>query len=62
MQNRLGANLIITVDCGITSFEAAALCRKAGIDVIITDHHEPIRTRANQAKSLRMSQDSSLSH
>jgi len=40
---QLGANLIITVDCGITSFEAAALCRKAGIDVIITDHHEPIR-------------------
>jgi single-stranded-DNA-specific exonuclease len=39
---QLGANLIITVDCGITSFEAAALCRKAGIDVIITDHHEPI--------------------
>ena len=40
---QLGANLIITVDCGITSFEAAALCRKSGIDVIITDHHEPIR-------------------
>jgi len=36
-----GASLIITVDCGITSFETAALCKKVGIDVIITDHHEP---------------------
>jgi single-stranded-DNA-specific exonuclease len=37
-----GASLIITVDCGITSFEAAALSKKEGIDVIITDHHEPV--------------------
>jgi single-stranded-DNA-specific exonuclease len=37
-----GATLVITVDCGITSFEAADLCRQEGIDVIITDHHEPI--------------------
>jgi single-stranded-DNA-specific exonuclease len=36
-----GAALIITVDCGITSFETCALCKKEGIDVIITDHHEP---------------------
>lgn len=38
----LGANLIITVDCGITSFDSVALSKKEGIDVIITDHHEPI--------------------
>lgn len=38
----LGATLIITVDCGITSFDATALCKKEGIDVIITDHHEPL--------------------
>jgi single-stranded-DNA-specific exonuclease len=36
-------SLIITVDCGVTSFEAADLCGKEGIDVIITDHHEPVR-------------------
>jgi single-stranded-DNA-specific exonuclease len=36
-----GAGLIITVDCGITGFKEAALARQAGIDVIITDHHEP---------------------
>jgi single-stranded-DNA-specific exonuclease len=38
---QIGATLMITVDCGITSFETAALCKKEGIDVIITDHHEP---------------------
>ncbi len=36
-----GAGLIITVDCGITSFEAAEAARASGIDLIITDHHEP---------------------
>jgi len=36
-----GARLIITVDCGIGSFEAADRARDIGIDVIITDHHEP---------------------
>lgn len=43
----VGASLIITVDCGITSFEAAAMAKKDGIDVIITDHHEPIRRPLN---------------
>lgn len=40
---RIGAKLIITVDCGITSFAAAECARREGIDVIITDHHEPER-------------------
>ena len=35
-----GVKLIITVDCGITAIEEARLCRKLGIDLIITDHHE----------------------
>ncbi len=39
----LGAKLIVTVDCGISSFDAAAAARARGIDVIITDHHEPVR-------------------
>lgn len=33
--------VLITVDCGISSFDAVAEARKRGIDVIITDHHEP---------------------
>lgn len=31
--------LIISVDCGIQSFEVAEYCRNLGIDLIITDHH-----------------------
>lgn len=38
---RLGANVLITVDCGITSTAEADYCREAGIDLIITDHHTP---------------------
>ena len=38
----LGAGLIITTDCGITSFEAAEEALRAHIDLIITDHHEPV--------------------
>ena len=35
-----GVNLIITVDCGITAIDEAALCAGLGIDLVITDHHE----------------------
>jgi single-stranded-DNA-specific exonuclease len=31
--------LLITVDCGSSSREAALACREAGIDLIVTDHH-----------------------
>lgn len=34
-------NLIITVDCGISSHKAISAARRAGIDVIVTDHHNP---------------------
>lgn len=33
--------LLITVDCGIGSVEEAALARQLGIELIVTDHHEP---------------------
>ncbi len=33
--------LLITVDCGITSCEATDTANANGIDVIITDHHQP---------------------
>lgn len=35
-----GANLLITVDCGITAVEPVKIARDRGVDVIITDHHE----------------------
>ena len=36
-----GINLIVTVDCGITGHTEIELARGQGIDVIVTDHHEP---------------------
>ncbi|MGB9082753.1 MAG: single-stranded-DNA-specific exonuclease RecJ [Desulfuromonadaceae bacterium] len=36
-----GASLIISVDCGITAVKEAAFCRRAGVDLIILDHHTP---------------------
>lgn len=36
-----GATLIVTVDCGINSYDEAEEARTQGIDVIVTDHHEP---------------------
>ena len=35
-----GTRVLITVDCGITAFESAELLAKAGVDLIITDHHQ----------------------
>ncbi len=36
-----GCNLLITVDCGITSIEEIGYANELGIDVILTDHHQP---------------------
>ncbi len=36
-----GAKLIVSVDCGITAKAEAALAKELGVDLIITDHHNP---------------------
>jgi single-stranded-DNA-specific exonuclease len=36
-----GVGLVISVDCGIRGAEAAVRARELGVDLIITDHHEP---------------------
>jgi single-stranded-DNA-specific exonuclease len=36
-----GAELIISVDCGVVAFEAANKAKELGVDLIITDHHTP---------------------
>ncbi len=36
-----GARLLITIDCGIADKAEIAAATKLGIDVIVTDHHEP---------------------
>ncbi|MEA3331478.1 MAG: single-stranded-DNA-specific exonuclease RecJ [Campylobacterota bacterium] len=38
---RVDADLIITVDNGISAHEAAKICKERGIELIITDHHTP---------------------
>lgn len=37
-----GIDLIITVDCGITSIEEIGFAHALGMDVIVTDHHRPL--------------------
>ena len=36
-----GVALVISVDCGIRGADAARRARELGVDLIITDHHEP---------------------
>ena len=36
-----GVALIVSVDCGIKGHEAGRRARELGIDLIVTDHHEP---------------------
>lgn len=35
------AELLLTVDCGITAVDEVALARELGLRVIVTDHHQP---------------------
>ncbi len=39
-----GVTLVITIDCGTSDVEAVAYAKEKGIDVIVTDHHEPPTT------------------
>ncbi|HEV2727312.1 MAG TPA: single-stranded-DNA-specific exonuclease RecJ, partial [Solirubrobacterales bacterium] len=36
-----GTSLLLTVDCGITSVDEVALARELGVEVVVTDHHQP---------------------
>jgi single-stranded-DNA-specific exonuclease len=36
-----GARVIVSVDCGITAVGPAKAAKEAGVDLIITDHHNP---------------------
>ena len=37
----MGIQVVVSVDCGIRSLAAAVRAREVGIDLVITDHHEP---------------------
>jgi len=36
-----GTSLLLTVDCGITCAEQVELARELGVEVVVTDHHQP---------------------
>lgn len=36
-----GASLVVTCDCGVTAVREVEAANAAGLDVIVTDHHEP---------------------
>lgn len=35
----MGVDLIVTVDCGIVSFDEVDYAKKSGMEIIVTDHH-----------------------
>src|SRR5215218_1407973 len=35
-----GASVVVTVDCGVTAHEPLAAAKKAGLDLIVIDHHQ----------------------
>lgn len=39
-----GARVIVSVDCGVTATESARVARQLGVELIITDHHNPPAT------------------
>jgi single-stranded-DNA-specific exonuclease len=39
--DREGVKLLITVDCGSTNHEEVSFANSLGMDVVVTDHHEP---------------------
>jgi len=41
LMDKIECDVLITVDNGISSYDAAIICKKRGIDLIITDHHTP---------------------
>ena len=41
IKEKINPDLIITVDCGINSYREIELIRSLGMDVIVTDHHQP---------------------
>jgi single-stranded-DNA-specific exonuclease len=38
---RDGVQLVVTVDCGVTAVGEAERARSLGIDLVVTDHHQP---------------------
>lgn len=48
----MGARLIVTVDCGISANEAINYANSKGLEMIITDHHEPTGEQSPKAVAI----------
>lgn len=44
---KLGVKLIITVDCGIANYDEIEFLNQNGVEVIVTDHHQPVARLPN---------------
>ncbi|OGE15968.1 single-stranded-DNA-specific exonuclease RecJ [Candidatus Daviesbacteria bacterium RIFCSPHIGHO2_12_FULL_37_11] len=47
-----GAGLVISVDCGIMNFEEALIAKQLGLELIITDHHQPLNNKFPEAAQI----------
>ena len=56
-----GAGLIVTVDCGTTSFEPLAVAVKLGVDVVVVDHHQADETLPDVAAVVNPNRQDDLS-
>lgn len=41
-----GSQVVLSVDCGVNSVESVRFAQEKGVDVIVTDHHEPAEQTA----------------
>ncbi len=41
IREEYGADLVITVDCGVSAIDEIEYAKSIGLDIIITDHHSP---------------------
>ncbi len=44
-----GTKVVVTVDCGVASLAEADVARELGLELIVTDHHEPRERRPDAA-------------
>jgi len=57
-----GVTLIVTVDTGVTAVEEVEFARDHGIDVLVTDHHEPGETLPNCSSIVNPKVDKESEH
>ncbi|MBQ9813861.1 MAG: DHH family phosphoesterase [Thermoguttaceae bacterium] len=46
------ADVVVTVDCGITSLKEAQFAKEIGLELVVTDHHTPIVDEETQKQIL----------